>query len=572
MSFSPIPKDVTLATDWSWEQYQPFVQELLDFDLTQASLETWLTQWTDLACLLQEIRTVLQIATTVNTADQVSEQKLMAFLGNVMEAAMAADQQLKEKFLKSGLQAPAGFEVALKIMQTDAAIFREENLPLFTEEENLSNQYNKITGAQTFLWEGEEKPLPALALLLQNEDRSLREKAWLTARERQLQDRQAINELWVKFLNLRQQQAKNAGFDSYRDFRWQQFRRFDYTPADCETFHYAIEQVVVPAMKRMNERRRKALGVESIRPWDVTNPDVRGVVDAEGRNPLQPFADVAELESKTESIFHQVDPELGGYIKIMRDEQLLDLGSRKNKAPGGYCASFPVRQRPFIFMNAVGTHDDLQTMLHESGHAFHVFETAKLPYHQQSQYPTEFAEVASMSMELLASPYLTTFYSQKDAARAVVEHLEGILWFWPYMAVVDSFQHWVYSHIEDAKNPANCDAKWSELWDRFMQGEDWSGLQQYKETGWHRKLHIHLIPFYYVEYGLAQMGAMQVWRNALTDQTKAVRDYRHALSLGYTVSLPALFQAAGAKFAFDADTLGVLVSLAENKIHELEAV
>lgn len=574
MSLSPLPKRV--EADWQWENYQPFVQEMLDYDLTQDNLEAWLKQWTQLSYLIYDTRTELDVAATVNTADEVVEKKLHAFLENVIEPAMAADQQFKEKFLKSGLQAPEGFEVALKIMRTEADLFREENLPLFTEENKLGNEYNKIVGAQTFVWEGEEKPLPALALILQDADRSKREKGWRLARERQLQDRQAINDLWVKLLNNRQQQAKNAGFDNYRDFRWKQFSRFDYTPADCETFHNAIEEVVVPAMQRMNERRRKALGVDSLRPWDVNNPDVRGMADAYGRDPLKPFTDVAALESKTESIFRSVDPALGGYVKTMRDEKLLDLDSRKNKAPGGYCTSFNLRQRPFIFMNAVGVHDDVQTMLHEAGHAFHVFETAKLPYHQQNNYPTEFAEVASMSMELLAAPYLTAdkggFYDEKEAARARIDHLEGIIWFWPYMAVVDSFQHWVYSNIEAAKNPANCDAKWSELWDRFMKGEDWSGLQEIKETGWHRKLHIHLIPFYYVEYGLAQMGAVQVWRNSLTDQAKAIRDYRHALGLGYTVSLPELFQAAGAKFAFDANTLGSLVELAETKIHELETL
>lgn len=569
MPFSKMPDTVDAVADWSWEQYAPFVQEMLDVELTQSNLPDWLAQWTHLFHLIGDRYTTLQVATSVNTADAEAEQKLHAFLGNILEKAMAVDNQLKEKFLRSGLKAPKGFEVALKIMQTDAEIFREANLPLFTEEQKLSTEYDKIRGAETFLWEGEEKTIPEHIPLLHEHDRSVREKAWRLAHERILQGRDSINELWVKFLNLRQQIALNAGFSNYRDFRWKQYNRFDYTPKDCETFRNAIEEVVVPALARLYEHRRKALGLDTLRPWDTK-------VDFRGRAPLRPFGDVQALESKVEAMFHRVDPALGGYVKTMRDEKLLDLGNRKNKAPGGYCTTFALRKRPFIFMNAVGVHDDVQTMLHESGHAFHVFEASRLPYHQQSDYPIEFAEVASMSMELLAAPYLTNdqggFYNEAEAARARIEHLEGIIWFWPYMAVVDGFQNWVYTHIEDAKDPANCDARWNELWDRFIPVEDWSGLEAIKVTGWHRKLHIHTIPFYYVEYGLAQMGAVQVWRNSLTDHAKAVRDYRHALSLGYTVSLPELFQAAGAKFAFDAKTLGELVALAEGKINELEAV
>jgi len=259
----------------------------------------------------------------------------------------------------------------------------------------------------------------------------------------------------------------------------------------------------------------------------------------------------------------------------MARESLLDLDNRKNKAPGGYCASFPMSKRPFIFMNAVGLHDDLQTMLHESGHAFHNFERDALTYSQQRQIGLEFAEVASMSMELLAAPYLAAreggVYSDADARRARVEHLESDILFWPYMAVVDTFQHWVYAHPSDAADPSKCDAQWAVQWDRFMGGVDWGGLDEEMVTGWHRKLHIHQVPFYYVEYGLAQLGAVQVWANALRDQAGAVARYRRALALGGTAALPQLFAAAGAKFAFDTATLGRYVDLMERTIEELES-
>jgi oligoendopeptidase F len=400
----------------------------------------------------------------------------------------------------------------------------------------------------------------------QDPDRDKRERAWKLVAERQLADREALNQLWTRFLPLRREIAGNADMPDYRAWRWRNFQRFDYTPDDCLRFHDAIEKVVVPAVSRIYERRRQQLGVDTLRPWDLE-------VDPLNRPPLRPFSDVSALNGTTSTIFHKVDPQLGEYFDIMQREHLLDLDNRKGKAPGGYCTSFAVAERPFIFMNAVGVHDDVQTLLHEGGHAFHVFETNKLPPYRRGQAPIEFCEVASMSMEHIAGRYLAKseggYYSDADAARARIEHLEGDLIFWPYMAVVDAFQHWVYTHPDDAMNPANCDAEWSRQWDRFKPGIDYSGLEDNKVTGWHRKLHIFQIPFYYVDYGIAQLGAVQVWRNSLRDQAKAVADYRSALALGGTRTLPQLFSAAGAKLAMDADTLREAVDLIEATIAEL---
>jgi oligoendopeptidase F len=269
-----------------------------------------------------------------------------------------------------------------------------------------------------------------------------------------------------------------------------------------------------------------------------------------------------------------VDPLLGGYFESLLAEGLTDLANRKNKAPGAYCTSYTSIRKPFVFVNAVGTNDDVMTTLHESGHAFHVFETAAIPYFQQLAVPMEFAEVASMGMELLASPYLTRqyggFYSESEAAHARIEHIESQILFWPFMAVMDLFQHWAYENPTQGTNPSACDAKWGELWDRYLPGVDWSGLEEVKMTGWHRKLHIHTVPFYYVEYGLAQLGAVQIFGNALKDQAGALAAYRKALSLGGTVGLPQLFAAAGARFAFDPGTLKNAVDLMEKVITDLE--
>jgi oligoendopeptidase F len=293
-----------------------------------------------------------------------------------------------------------------------------------------------------------------------------------------------------------------------------------------------------------------------------------------GTPQLKPFTTMDELTRGTSSIVHHVDPVLGGYFDSMISEGLTDLENRKNKAPGAYCTSFTSMRKPFVFVNAVGTHNDVATTLHESGHAFHVFETAKIPYIQQLAVPMEFAEVASMGMELLASPYLTKefggFYTDSEAARARIEHIEGMILFWPFMAVVDAFQQWVYEHPRSGADPAACDKKWGELWDRFIPGVDWSGLEEIKVTGWHRKLHIHQVPFYYVEYGLAQLGAVQIFGNARKDQAKAVADYRKALSLGGMVTLPQLFKTAGARFGFDVATVKKAVDLMEEVVEELE--
>ena len=306
------------------------------------------------------------------------------------------------------------------------------------------------------------------------------------------------------------------------------------------------------------ETRRQKLGVETLRPWDL-------VADPESRPPLKPFADVADLESGTARIFDQVDPELGRDFEKLQ-HGFLDLGSRPGKAPGGYCSFFPQTGLPYIFMNAVGTESDVRVLLHEGGHAFHgLASSAAQPLLWNRGAPMEFSEVASMAMELLAMPYLTKeaggFYSEDDAGRARQEQLERIILFLPYMAVVDGFQHWVYAEAPENVTSAEMDTQWGLLWDRFMGGTDWSGLEAERGSGWHRKLHIFTVPFYYVEYGLAQIGALQVWRNALTDQAGAVRRYRAALSLGNTVTLPELYEAAGARLAFDRETLRDLARL-----------
>jgi oligoendopeptidase F len=568
MMFSNLPKDPEIFMDWDWRQMKPLFDDLKARPLSTDTLDGWVMDWSDINRIVSEMYARLYVATTVDTNSSEIKNRYTAFLDEILTPSLAANQGLKQKLLTSGLE-PKNFEIPLRNMRAEAEIFRENNLPLLAQEKKLSNEYDAIIGAQTVQWEGKELTPLQLQPVYLSPDRDRREKAWRLSMERKLADRNSLNALWVNLLDLRGKIAENAGLDNYRTYKWKELLRFDYTPGDCETFHRAIEAVAVPASLRIYAKRQERLGLSSLRPWDLN-------VDPLGRSALQPYQTVGELEAKVSAIYHRVDPELGEYFDIMRQKCLLDLENRKGKAPGAYCNNYDMVRLPFIFENAVGLHEDVSTLIHEGGHAFHVFEMANLPYYHQLSIGMEIAEVASMAMELLASPYLPAseggFYSEKDAARARIEGLEEAVTFWPYMAVVDGFQHWVYTHQAEAADPDRCDEKWAELWKRFMPGVDWSGLDEVLVTGWQRKLHIFQVPFYYVEYGLASLGAFQVWRNALKDQSAAVAAYRQALRLGGTVPIPKLYEAAGARFVFDEQMMREVVGLAEEKIEQFGRV
>ena len=560
--FSSLPSSAAGILEWPWSQFEPFYADLSGLTITRANVGTFLADWTRITELADEIYNRLYVATTVNTADQAAHAALTRFLDGVFPRVQQAEQNLKSRLLASRVE-PSDFVLPLRKMRTEAALFREANLPLLVEEQKLNTSYERIIGAQTVEWEGQELTPTRLRLVQFETDRSRREQAWRKTLSRQLRDREAINQLWQKMLALRFKLAGNADCPSFRDYRWQQMLRFDYTPDNCRTFQQAIEDAVVPAARRIYERRRKRLGVETLRPWDLE-------VDPQGRPPLKPFATIDQLRDGTVKVARNVSPAFGATLSTMTREGLLDLDNRKNKAPGAYCATYNAAKLPFVFLNAVGTAEDIRTLLHEGGHAFHAVETVKLPYYQQRSVGLEFAEVASMGMELLALPWLPEsrggFFTPDEIARTRTEQLEKLILFWPYMAVVDAFQHWVYDHPQDAREPGNCDACWGTLWQRFMPGVDWSGLEAEMITGWHRKQHIHTAPFYYVEYGLAQLGAVQVWANALKDQEQAVGHYHESLKLGGTRSLPDLYATAGARFAFDAQTLGEAVALIEQQL------
>ena len=552
-----------------WEGIQPYYDQLLDMDLNKESLDFWMKNWSDLRKLVDERNARLSLATALDMSDEVAEKDYHDFLEDVYPAIRAADQKLKEKILESGM-IPAGMELALRKMRLEADLFCEENLLLQTKESKLKTEYGKIFAAQTVQWGEEELTIDQAKTTMLTDDRDVRRELWELMAYRQLEDRKAVNDLWKQFMEIRKSLAANAGHDDYRSYRWQQRLRLDYTPEESRQFVNAIKEVAVPAATRVYRRYQKRMGIDQVRPWDLINNQGTFHLPA-----LKAFKTEEELITKVGEIFNHLDPILGEYYQTMRKEGLLDLMSRKNKRQGGFCTSFATEGVPFIFMNASGRVNDLWVLFHESGHAFHNFERFNLPYHHQWISGMEFNEVASTAMELLAQPYLSAdrggFLSPQDLAQTRILKLESRLLFWPYMAIVVAFQHWVYENHDLASHPDACDDKWGELVDEYMPGINWDRNEDVKKTGWHRKLHIHTEPFYYIEYGLSSLGAFQIWEKAQDDPKLALQKYRQALALGGTETISELYKTAGANLAFDKDSLGRVVEMIENTLLELES-
>lgn len=561
MPVNPLPDSVEEFDGLNWNAIQPYIDDLLARELTPDNTVQWLRDWSKLNALLADTYTTLHIAYDLDTTDDAKKAAAEKYIAEIYPRSLMADHQLKQKLVASGYDAPE-HAVMLRSIRSEIEIFRDENVPLLSEVRQLSLEYQKIMGGMTVEFDGKERTIQQLYPYQLKTDRAIRQAAWRAARARQMQARQELHDLFDKMLALRHQIALNAGFENFRDYTFHSMGRFDYTPDDCKAFHAAIEQAVVPVVEKRLSRRRMQMGLDSLRPWDTA-------VDPLGRDPIYPFEKVETLVKKSQAIFEQLDPTLAGYFATMADENLLELESRKGKAPGGYSTTFNMRQRAFIFMNVVGTASDVRTLLHEAGHSFHTFEMASLPLIWDRDIPMEIAEVASMAMELLAGPYLGEFFSDDELVRARVDHLEGTVSFLPYMAVVDAFQHWLYENPEHSHEER--DAQWMALMERFMPGVEWDGLEDERASYWQRQLHIFEVPFYYVEYGIAQVGAWQVWRNSLQDAQAALEDYRAALALGYTRPLPELYETAGAQFALgNGRLLNELMTLIETQLADWE--
>jgi oligoendopeptidase F len=547
----------------TWDDIAYYYDELADRPLSADTMDSWLRAWSTLEELLTEAAALAMIGYTIDTGNPDKAADHLRFSTEILPKAEERSVGLARRLLDSGFTRP-DLETTIRRFRTASEIFREANVPIFAEIEEHSATYQRITGSMTAVWDGVELPLPQLQPFLKSHDRAVRERAWRAATGPYIRQREAMSSLFDTMFALRQRAAANAGFADFRDYSFPSKFRFDYTPADCERFHDAVEAAVVPAVERLYAYRRRQLGLDSLRPWDLQ-------VEPQRAEPLRPFSNEAELVARGRAAFERVSPELGAEFQQMIDERLLDLESRKGKAPGGYCETLHYRGRPYIFMNAVGLVDDVNTLLHEAGHAFHAFASHAQPLIWQRHPGSEAAELASMSMELLAAPHLAGqngFYSTEDAWAAEIEHLEDVLVALPHIASVDAFQHWIYTSGEGHDADAR-DAAWLRIRDRFERGVDWAALAQERVARWYRQLHIFLYPFYYIEYGLAQLGALQVWRNSLNDPVGAVRRYRQALALGATSSLPEMYAAAGASLTFDASTMRALVAAVEERLAAL---
>jgi oligoendopeptidase F len=549
-----------------WNQIAPLFAQLETRAAqcgTLAELEQWILDGGELSAALDEEGSKRYIAMTCHTDHPEAEKAYLHFVEQIEPQMKPRRFALAQAYLAHPLRKqlpPARYAVFDRDTALTVELFREENVPLETEEAKLGNEYNKLSGSLTVKFQGEERTLVAMGRYQEETDRTLREEAWKAVAARRLQEAGRFDELFDGLARLREKIAANAGFGNYRDYAFRSRGRFDYTPADCERFHDAIEAEVMPVMRELQAARRKQLGVAMLRPWDLA-------VDPLGRPPLRPFADTAEMERGSQKIFEQLDPDLAGGFKTLRDLRLLDLANRKGKAPGGYQSTLGETRLPFIFMNAVGLQRDVETILHEAGHAFHALATRDEPLYPYRSAPVEFCEVASMAMELLGAPHLNVFYPEPDAKRARRVHLEGIVGVFPWIATVDAFQHWAYTH--PGHSPAERSAAWLRLMDRFGGDVDWSGWESARANLWHKQLHIFLYPFYYVEYGIAQLGALQVWANSRRDPVKALADYKAGLALGGSRPLPELFARAGCRFDFTRETLRPLTELVRAELAKL---
>ncbi len=565
-----LPQSIAEVDGRSWDSFAPFYDELLERSLDPEAIPAWLADWSNVSELAQESRSWLQIQLSLDTTDEEKEKAVLECIEQMAPAYRRAEQKMREKLLATGWSSPE-MAIPIREMHSETELFRDENVPLFAELEALGNQYDKITGGVNVEWNRESINLSKLQSFLEDSDRATREKAYRLWAGCWLENRAALNDLYAEMIGLRSQLARNAGKTNFREYAFQAMGRFDYAPEDCLGFHNAIEEAVVPAATRILNRKKELAG-HQLRPWDWI-PEIGTIFDPQGLATLTPYQDQDDLIARSIEIFHKLDPQLSSYFAKMADDAMLDLDTRPGKALGGYCAYLPVRHSPFIFMNGVGRHTDVQTLLHEAGHAFHAFDAGNLPFTWQHNVPIEFCEVASMGMEMLSAPYIDKafggFYSPPEAAQARIQHLESVILFLPYMAVVDAFQHWVYLNPARAADANMCDAQWETLCQRFLPGINWEGFEEMRKCGWHRKLHIFRIPFYYVEYGIAQLGALQIWRNSLKDHASALTAYRKGLSLGNTVTLPELFEAVGVEFRMDAGILTELVALIEETLDDL---
>jgi oligoendopeptidase F len=539
-----------------WSDLEPRYLELQGRTVDAGTGYEFLLEWSELSKTVAETSTFLQLAADLDTADEAAQEQLSHFHRVTQPAVTIADAALRRKVLAvTSPNLPEDATIVFRRMGTDERAYREENVQLEAEEADLVSEYSQLTGSQLVEFDGQKLTIPEIQRYLQESDRGIRENSWRAWQKSKLELAPLLDELFLKLLRVRRAMAKNAGFESYRDLTWLKYHRYDYSPEDCYEFHQSIGLEVVPLATELLERHRKDLAVETLLPWDFY---WRMPVDPHGRPPLRPFETVAELEEGTQRVFTKLDPELGRQFGEFRNG-FCDLGSRANKMSHAYCTAFPKRGMPFVLENVVGSEHDVQVTLHEFGHAFHGYASMQSqPLIWNHFSATEFVEVPSQSMEVLALPYLHKekggFYSSDELNRVRQTQISGVVHLLTWIGFMDSFQHWIYREAPSDVTIEEMDEKAAELVQRFMPQTNWSAFRKELGKSWHYH-HIFTAPFYYIEYGLSWLGALQLWQQSLRDPGQTLRQYRSALTLGNSRSVPDLFKAAGAKFAFDRKTI-----------------
>lgn len=550
----------------SWEDLQPLFDNLKNRSITSAAdLRQWFLDRSELESYLSENFAWRYIRQTCDTANEELIQSLQFFITEIQPKLAVYGNELDKKAAESEFLkelTDEGFDITIRGMMKAIEIFRDKNVPLQTQLQTEERKYGAIAGAMTVTLDGEEMTLQKAADRLQNTDRAVREEAWRAITERRYEDHEKLDELLNTLVKLRDEVGRNADFANYRDYMFAAMGRFDYTPQDCFEFHEAVREAVVPMLNGMAQERKDTLQVEALRPWDTK-------VDPEGRAPLKPFDNGQELLEKTIRCFNRLDPFLADCLKIMKAMGHMDLESRKGKAPGGY--NYPLDEIgvPFIFMNATSNLRDMVTLLHEGGHAVHSLVTRDLALNTFKHPPSEVAELASMSMELLTMDYWDEFFeNEEDLRRAKIQHLESIIETLPWVATVDKFQHWMYenpTHTADQRTEA-----WVRIYEEFTDTiMDWSGLEKFKAYLWQRQLHIYEVPFYYIEYGMAQLGAIGVWKNYRENPEAGLKGYLDALKLGYTAPIGEIYAAANVPFDFSKKNITELMNFVKTELDAL---
>ncbi len=549
-----------------WQHIKPFYQQLLDREINSAEdLKSWFTDRSELESVISEDLAWRYINMTCDTTNQEFQENYQFFVTQIKPQIAPFNNELNKKALESPFWEEIreeGYGILHRGLKMEFEIYREENIPIFTEMQTKSKEFGTISGAMTIELEGQEFTMQQAAVKLQSTDRNLREMVYHKIAQRRLQDKVKLDDLFNELIALRHRAAQNADFENYRDFMFAAMGRFDYQPQDCFDFHDSVAEEVVPMLNDLAQHRQAQLEVSALRPWDKA-------VDPLGRDPLKPFKDGQDLTEKTIECFQRLDPYLGECLAIMRNMGHLDLESRKGKAPGGY--NYPLAEIgvPFIFMNATSTLRDLVTILHEGGHAIHSFVTRDLDLANFKSTPSEVAELASMSMELISMDHWDIYFdSPEDLRRAKREHLEQIIETLPWVATIDKFQHWIYENPQHSV--ADRTARWNRIFNTFSDKvTDWEGLDENKDNLWQKQLHLYEVPFYYIEYGMAQLGAIAIWKNYKKDPQKGLKGYLNALKLGYLRSIPEIYAAADIRFDFSRDYIKELMSFVQQELESL---